>query len=209
MLEHQRALATLRERDRLARELHDSLGQVLGFAKMQAQAARELLARQRGAQADAHLAQLVSVAQDAHADVREYILGARADGARRARLPAGPRGLPPALPGDLRHRHRARASPALAGRALGPMAGTQLLRILQEALTNVRKHARARSVRIGLAVSDGQSRRPSRTTATASTRRGSGRPRRAPSACASCASGREEVGGTVRSTPRRAGAPAW
>ncbi len=35
------------------------------------------------------------------------------------------------------------------------MAATQLFRILQESLTNVRKHARARSVRIALAVSDG------------------------------------------------------
>ncbi|MRR11986.1 PAS domain-containing protein, partial [bacterium] len=78
MLEHQRALATLQERDRVARELHDSLGQVLGFAKMQAQAARELLSRGDVPRADTHLARLVSVAGDAHADVREFILGTRA-----------------------------------------------------------------------------------------------------------------------------------
>ena len=41
-LEQQRALATLQERERVARELHDSLGQVLGYVKMQAQAARGL-----------------------------------------------------------------------------------------------------------------------------------------------------------------------
>jgi signal transduction histidine kinase len=39
-LEQQRALATLQERERVARELHDSLGQVLGYVKMQAQRAR-------------------------------------------------------------------------------------------------------------------------------------------------------------------------
>ncbi len=48
------------------------------------------------------------------------------------------------------------APPDLAGRALEPMVGTQLLRIIQETLTNVRKHARARSVRIGLSVADGK-----------------------------------------------------
>jgi len=155
VLEQQRALATLQERDRVARELHDGLGQVLGFAKMQAQAARERLARGEWEQADQHLAQLATVAQDAHADVREYILGARAGSAPAEFLPS--------LEEYLR-RFRANygiaatleASPELVGRVLEPMAGAQLLRILQEALTNVRKHARARSVRIGLSVSDGR-----------------------------------------------------
>ncbi len=155
MLEHQRSLATLRERDRLARELHDSLGQVLGFAKMQAQAARELLARGEVPQADAHLARLVSVAQDAHADVREFIVGARSHGAAEL-------DFLPSLE-DYLHRYEAtwgistalEASPGLDGHTLEPMAATQLFRILQETLTNVRKHARARSVRVGLSVSGG------------------------------------------------------
>ncbi|UCD99710.1 MAG: PAS domain S-box protein, partial [Chloroflexota bacterium] len=38
ILEQQRALAMLNERTRLARELHDSVGQVLGYVSMQAQA---------------------------------------------------------------------------------------------------------------------------------------------------------------------------
>ncbi len=154
VLEQQRALATLQERDRVARELHDSLGQVLGYAKMQAQAARERLARREWRQADEHLAQLVAVAQDAHADVREYILGARTGGAEADFLPSLE---------DYLRRFRANyaiaatleASPGFAGRDLEPMVGVQLLRILQEALTNVRKHARARAVRIDLSVSDG------------------------------------------------------
>lgn len=156
LVEHQRALATLQERDRVARELHDSLGQVLGYAKMQAQAARERLARGEWRQADEHLAQLAAVAQDAHADVREYILGARAGGAAEA-------DFLPVLEDYLR-RFRANygiaatleASPGFVGRDLEPMVGAQLLRILQEALTNVRKHARARAVRIGLSHSDGR-----------------------------------------------------
>src|SRR3972149_5332511 len=40
-----RALATLQERERVARELHDGPGQVLGYVKMQAKAARGLLAQ--------------------------------------------------------------------------------------------------------------------------------------------------------------------
>jgi signal transduction histidine kinase len=154
IVEHQRALATLQERDRVARELHDSLGQVLGYAKLQAQAARELLARHEWRQADGHLAQLVTVAQDAHADVREYILGARSGVAGAGFLPS--------LRDYLSRFHATygiattlETSPALAGLVFEPMVGAQLLRILQETLTNVRKHARARAVRIGLSVSEG------------------------------------------------------
>jgi hypothetical protein len=55
----------LQERDRVARELHDGLGQVLGFVKMQAQAAQGLLARDPKT-ADTYLAQLAAVAQDAN-----------------------------------------------------------------------------------------------------------------------------------------------
>jgi signal transduction histidine kinase len=157
-VENERALATLRERDRVARELHDSLGQVLGYAKMQAQAARGLLARQEWRQADEHLAQLVAVAQDAHADVREYILGARAAGASEAEF----------LPSLEDYLHRFRSAygidatletpTELAGRALEPMVGAQLIRIIQETLTNVRKHARARAVRVSLSLEEGKAR---------------------------------------------------
>ena len=78
ILEQQRALAILQERERVARELHDGIGQVLGYVKLQAQAARDRLAQGQSTEADDCLDQLIAVTQDAHADVREYILGARA-----------------------------------------------------------------------------------------------------------------------------------
>jgi PAS domain S-box-containing protein len=153
-LEQQRALATLQERERVARELHDSLGQVLGYVKMQAQAARGLLAQNQSAEADRYLAQLVAVAQDAHADVREYILGARADISAEA-------GFILALTQYLQRfsencgiAAELSAPPELSDGAFEPMVEAQLLRIIQEALTNVRKHAQARHVHIGLSVSD-------------------------------------------------------
>ena len=141
LVEHERALATFEERDRLARELHDSLGQVLGYAKMQAQAARDLLARQEWQQADQHLTQLVAVAQDAHADVREYILGAGRERGGDG-VPAVPGGLSAAVPptygfaATLEARRSSRPCSE-------PTVGAQLLRIIQEALTNARKHAHA------------------------------------------------------------------
>ena len=51
------ALATLAERDRLGKELHDGLGQTLGFVSMEAQAACEALSRGQAALADTYLFQ--------------------------------------------------------------------------------------------------------------------------------------------------------
>ena len=137
-LEQQRALATLQERERVARELHDSLGQVLGYVKMQAQAARGLLAQHQSAEAERYLAQLVAVAQDAHADVREYILGARTDLSTEA-------GFLSALTQYLRRfsenygiAAKLSVPPEVSAGAFEPMVEVQLLRIIQEALANVR-----------------------------------------------------------------------
>jgi signal transduction histidine kinase len=155
LVEQQRALATLRERDRVARELHDSLGQLLGYVKMQATAVRGLLQRGQQAQADACLAQLASVAQDAHADVREYIVGARTG------LSANDGFLAALETYRLRFgeasgiRVNLDVQPGLTAQSLDPMVEAQLLRIIQEALTNVRKHARAHSVEIHLGAREG------------------------------------------------------
>ena len=58
----QRALAALEEREHLARELHDSVAQVLGFVNMRARTARDFLAGGRAAEADAIVGRLAEVA---------------------------------------------------------------------------------------------------------------------------------------------------
>ncbi len=154
-LEQQRVQATLRERERVARELHDSLGQVLGYVKMQTEAARALLARGQAGEADACLARLSDVAQEAHDDVREYILSTKSTGDE----------TPDFLPTLEAHIQqftrrygivaRLVVAPTMADRSVEPMVGTQLLRIIQEALSNVRKHAGPCSVQISVGASDG------------------------------------------------------
>lgn len=158
LLEQQRALAILRERELLARELHDSLGQVLGYAKMQAQAARDQLAQDQKEAADLQLAQLVAVTQDAHVDVREYILGATTG-------VTGQSSFLPALRQYLKRfgeQYGLRAvldePSAWHDNLLQPTVGAQLVRIIQEALTNVRKHARANQVQVILEVDGSRAR---------------------------------------------------
>jgi signal transduction histidine kinase len=119
---------------------------------------RELLAQGQIAQADLHLARLAAVAQDAHADAREYILGVKVGGSPE-------QGFLPTLAQYLQRfgqgcgLHTELIVPqALGGITFEPAVEVQLLRIVQEALTNVRKHACARAVQVSFAVQGGQAR---------------------------------------------------
>jgi two-component system nitrate/nitrite sensor histidine kinase NarX len=144
-------MTILSERDRIARELHDSLAQVLGQIHLQL---RGLEARTDGAAISGDLAELADVADEAYRDVRETILGLRES------IPSDG-GLEAALRAYLAKYSRQTGIAAhldcdgMAGRALSPKAEVQLLRVVQEALTNVRKHAGAMAVRVELRERDG------------------------------------------------------
>ncbi len=144
------SLAIAEERERIAREMHDSLAQVLGYVITKASAARELLGQVgRVSDAEQHLRQLEQAARDAYADVREGILGLRT-------------GLDPSqtlLQALQRYLERWREQSGIAVdlaveppgdqlTGLSTIAELQLLRIVQEALSNVRKHAGATHVTV-------------------------------------------------------------
>jgi PAS domain S-box-containing protein len=147
LVEQQRALVMLQERGQLARELHDSLGQAFAFISTQGQTIRRLLSRGDVATADEYIGRLVEVAHAADVDIRESILGLRET------LPE--HGLFPALRQYLAQYEK---NTAIHTELIKPAAfeeecfdspvEVQLLRILQEALTNVRKHAGARNVEV-------------------------------------------------------------
>ena len=148
------ALAITEERERIAREMHDSLAQVLGYVNTKAQAAQAQLRNGDTERAAAQIGQLAEAARAAYADVRESILGLRTV------LPEQ-RGLVDALrqyvalwetQSDIKVAFDA---PSWPGRRLSPGSEVQLLRIVQEALANVRKHAAATQVRIELTEEDG------------------------------------------------------
>lgn len=152
--EQQRALAISNEREWLARELHDSLGQVFAFVNSQGQAVRRLLARGDVSTADEYTARMVAVAREADVDIRESILGLR--------VSISGNDLFPALAEYLTRYeknygiHTVLSRPETLGRGtFEPQVEVQLLRILQEALTNARKHADARTVWVVFKIIDG------------------------------------------------------
>jgi signal transduction histidine kinase len=131
--EEQLRAARLEESTRIAREIHDVLAHALAGLTIQLEATQSLL--EQGADRDAIFARV----RRAHALAREGLVETRrAVGALRGEAVAVPdaiRSLVDGYDGD--------ASLAIDGdlRRLGGPAGLTLVRAVQEALTNVRKHA--------------------------------------------------------------------
>ena len=138
-------LAVAQERLRIAHEMHDGLAQVLGYVNTKVQAAEMYLKRDKTEEAEAQMRELASAARQAYSDVRESIVGLRT-------LPGPTRNLQDVLQEYLRSwEEMARVSASLhidSSVKLRPSQELQLVRIVQEALTNVRKHARASHARV-------------------------------------------------------------
>jgi signal transduction histidine kinase len=155
LVEQQRALAMLHEREQLARELHDGIGQVLGFASLKTGATRKLIADGRLARADEQLAHLESIMADAHADVREYILNLRTAPAEGRPFFAALEHYVAGFRQNYDIQVELSVGAGVGDNLLGPEAQMQILRIVQEAFSNVRKHAGADHVRLSFETGGG------------------------------------------------------
>ncbi len=148
------SIATLEERSRIAREMHDGLAQILGYLGLQMQTIEAYVKNGREQETLAEIRKTRDNIKLAQADVRENILSLRT-------TLGGEAGLIPALQEyvaefGVQTATRAHFSSELTGAAsLSPIAEVQLVRIVQEALTNVRKHARASQVDVSLALQGG------------------------------------------------------
>jgi signal transduction histidine kinase len=143
-----RQRAIVEERERIARELHDGLAQVLGYVNTKAMAVRLLLKKRQTEAAEKQLLQLEEAARGLFVDVREAILGLKMAGSSDVHLAA-------MLTEYAAHFSRlsdlpveVEVAPSVAQLALPAETELQLLRIVQEALSNVRKHASASAARV-------------------------------------------------------------
>lgn len=136
-------MATLEERERIAREVHDGLAQILGYVTLKASIAQRHLSARQISQAESDIKDIEKVTQEAYVDARETILGLRTyiskegglvktlnEYISRFKLTSGIKAELETKDGqDLK---------------FSSSEEIQLIRIIQEALTNIRKHAKAR-----------------------------------------------------------------
>lgn len=144
-----------RERQHIAREMHDGLAQILSFVNTKAQAVEQFLSRGDDVAAREHLAELSEAARGVYADIREGIVALQVE------------------VGEDRNLHQildeyveefgsfARLPVEVVWEVEGeelqllPSVELQVLRIVQEALTNVRRHAHAGRAEVKFEARDG------------------------------------------------------
>jgi signal transduction histidine kinase len=139
--------ALVQERERLSRELHDGLAQLVAYLSLRVDTVIELIRSNQDPEALAELERLRAVADEIYTDIRESITGLRAR--------VSDRGLMGALAdyGDeFEERHGIAVTLDSDSQPAGlpPLTELHLFRIVQEALTNVRKHAQAANASISL-----------------------------------------------------------
>lgn len=148
------SIAVSKERMRIARDMHDGISQLLGFLNLEMQTL-EALTRQRnftGLQDE--LPQARTRIQEAQNDIRENILSLRTTLADES-------GLLPSLNEYVDEFSsntgiKVNFITSLSGSlSLSPLAEVEVVCIIQEALTNIRKHANASWVEVSLSAREG------------------------------------------------------
>lgn len=140
-----REMAISEERNLLAQELHDSIAQSLAFLKIQVQLLRGALQRQRAEEIERVVGEIDTGVRESYADVRELLL--------HFRTRPGHEDIEHALRStlskfELQSGLITQLSVSGHGVPLPPDQQIQVLHVMQEALSNVRKHAGARRVEL-------------------------------------------------------------
>lgn len=139
----ERAAAVSGERHHLSRELHDSIAQSLAFLKIQVQLMRDALRSQDSVLIQKVLEEIDTGVRECYGDVRELLV--------HFRTKTNAEDIEPALESTMRKFElqtglRTTLDSTGHGLPLSAEVQIQVLHIVQEALSNVRKHAKASQV---------------------------------------------------------------
>ena len=139
--------AILEERRRIGREIHDGVAQALSYINIKTKLIKDMVSANNKEKALVELDDIHQVIHDSYEDVRESI----------DQLSSEKKNLPliPALHSyidDFKKNNNIAIhfDPSRSFPALSPVVELQLLRIVQEGLTNVRKHAQATKIMLTL-----------------------------------------------------------
>ena len=141
----EREAAVSEERSLIARELHDSIAQSLAFLKIQTQLLRDAVARGDAMVRDRSIGELDVGVRECYADVRELLV--------HFRTRTSEEDIESALRATLsKFEHQTGMATTLTmlghGLPLAPDIQIQVLHMVQEALSNVRKHSGASRVEL-------------------------------------------------------------
>ena len=156
LLEQQKALSILTERERLGRELHDDRAQICNFLGLELQTVHFLLGDGQFEKAITQVDRLRKMVKDLNLDIRESIIGLKKTNAANRDFATKLREY---LAWYEKNREIVTELVLPAEPVDGLLSDTaklQLLRIIQEALTNIRKHANARQAKVQLEKTDRQ-----------------------------------------------------
>lgn len=142
----------IQERARLAREIHDGLAQTIGFLKLQGAQLRGYLQRGEYERARQSIDQFYAALSEAYQDARQAI-----DGLRISPDQEGLQGWLAQIASEFQELSglQVNIERLNVGQQLSPEVQAQLIRIVQEALSNVRKHSQAKQVWIACCDADG------------------------------------------------------
>lgn len=140
-----RRLSIMEERTLLANELHDSLAQTLASLRFQVSMAEESVSQSRDRAGIRQIRTIKEGLDQANAQLRELLA--------HFRTRMDERGLIPAIDAMIQHFQNKTGIPVffqneMTQPNLPPSIEVQVLHIVQEALTNVRKHSGAQNVRV-------------------------------------------------------------
>ena len=145
LAEESRQLAVLQERNLMAQGLHDSIAQTLTFLNLQVQMLESALAQKKPEQADENLRFIKEGVQECYDDVRELLLNFRTKISRKEFAEAVQTLVE-------RFEQQTQVRTDVKWQGDGPNLGSeeqlQFIFILQESLSNIRKHAKAGKVEI-------------------------------------------------------------
>jgi len=145
--QHLRFATALEEQNRLAREIHDNLAQAMAYVKIKAMMSSEMLNKGDLSKAKMHLDELVRTTRVLYTDIREDIFNLRnTDPSRLNFMDALQQYL---TEYERNYGVEVRLTAEESDRLdLDLETANHLMRIIQEALSNVRKHAHAENVSI-------------------------------------------------------------
>lgn len=141
MVEQQKLIGIMNEREKLGRDLHDSFGQVFGYVNIQAQTIKEYLRQNDVKKAEQKLNELIEISKDSHAEIRDYILHMKG-------LNSKNRNFRVALKQYIMNQNEKYGMEIsleydkdFPTDFPSEQATPQIIRIIQESINNVRKHA--------------------------------------------------------------------